>query len=93
MKKIWVLSSIILWSVAEYCDYSTKLTIKCYKKEVRTELWTSSNKEIVVTTKKYLSYAIAYKEYKLAIADAILGGWQVLNALPKRETWETKRSK
>lgn len=88
-----MISAIIFWSVAEYCDYSNKLTIKHNKKQIRIELWASSDNSVTVETKDYLTQHKAYKEYKIAIADAILGGWQVLNALPKRETWETKRSK
>ena len=88
-----MISAIIFWSVAEYCDYSTKLTIKHNKRQIRIELWTSDDNEISVTTKTFFTKRRAYKEYKLAIANAILGGWSILNALPKRETWETKRSK
>jgi hypothetical protein len=88
-----MLSAIVFWLVAEYCDFSTKLTIKHNNRQVRMELWSSDNSEIKVWTKTYFTKRRAYKEYKIAIANAVLGGWQVLNAFPKRETWETKRSK
>lgn len=88
-----MLNAIVFWSVAEYCDFSTKLTIKHKNKQVRTELWRSDNNKITVETKSYWTRRRAYKEYRLAIANTILGGWQVLNLYPKRETWETKRSK
>ena len=85
--------AIILWDVAEYCDCSSKLTIKLKDKQVRIELWSSSSKDVTVTTDSYSSKRIAYNKYRLAIGDAILGGWKVLNLYPKRETWETNRSK
>jgi hypothetical protein len=87
------MNSIIFWSVAEYCDCSSKLTIKHKDRQIRSELWISSTDAIQVETKTFFTKRRAYKEYKIAMADAILGGWKVLNALPQRETWETKRSK
>ena len=85
--------AIIFWSSAEYCDYATKLTIKHSKNMTRTELWDSSSHSVKVQTKRYLTYKRAYRAFQEQIGQAILGGWNVLNAYPKRETWETKRSK
>jgi hypothetical protein len=85
--------SIIFWSCAEYCDYATKFTIKHKGNQIRTELWTSAKDEIEVDTIDYPTFKKAYKAYKEMIGSTILGGWQVLNLYPQRETWETKRSK
>jgi len=87
------MNAIIFYSVAEYCDYSTKLTVKQKNNQVRIEIWDSSKEDIDVQTKTFLTKKKAYKDYRTAIGDAILGGWKVLNVFPKRETWETKRSK
>jgi hypothetical protein len=87
------MNAIVFYSVAEYADYSSKLTIKHNKNQVKTEIWTSDNNRVDVKTKSYITTRMAYKEYKIKIGGAILGGWKVLNALPNRETWETKRSK
>ena len=87
------MNAIIFWSVVEYADSSSKLTIKHDKNKVRMEIWTSDNNKVEVKTKSYLTTKTAYKDYKIKIAEAILGGWIVLNAFPKRETWQTKRSK
>jgi len=87
------MNAIIFWSVAEYADVSSKLTIKCNKNQLRIEMWVSDGRKFDVNTKSYLNSRMAYKEYKIKIGEAILGGWNVLNALPERETWETKRSK
>jgi hypothetical protein len=85
--------AIVFYSVAEYCDYSTKLTIKVRGHQVRTELWGSDDNKVEVKTETYFTKRRAYKEFKVDIGNAILGGWSVLNAFPKRETWETERSK
>jgi hypothetical protein len=87
------MDSIIFYSVAEYADNANKLTIKRQDNQVRTEIWSSSKEEIFTKTKTYMTKSRAFKEYKIKIAEAILGGWIVLNAFPKRETWEMKRSK
>jgi len=87
------LRAIIFWSCAEYCDSASKLTIKCQENQVRIEIWSSGQVDIDVKTYTYSSLKKAYKEYKIKIGDAILGGWSVLSLYPKRETWETKRSK
>lgn len=87
------MKTVIFYNIAEYCDFSSKLTIKWQNKQVRTEIWTSENKEIVVNTKNYLTKNGAYKAFKIELGFAILNGWSVLNAFPERETWETKRSK
>jgi hypothetical protein len=87
------MNAIIFWSVAEYADISSRLTFKHNKNQVRMEIWCSDNDKIDVKTYSYLTTRTAYKQYKIKIGEAILGGWKVLNALPKRETWETKRSK
>jgi hypothetical protein len=88
------LSAIIFYGVAEYCDYANKLTIKLQGNKIRVELWQSSkSEELAVNDYEFLSNGKALKAYKMKIGEAILGGWKILNALPKRETWETKRSK
>lgn len=85
--------TIIFYSVAEYCDHSSKLTIKQQGNQIRTEIWSSGEDEIRVKTIDYKNYKEAYKNYKMMVGDAVLGGWHVLNAFPQRETWETQRSK
>lgn len=87
------IEAIIFYSVAEYCDNAGKLTIKIQGNQIRIEIWSSGEEEIRVSTKDYKSYKDAYKNYKMQIGDAILGGWKVLNRFPQRETWETKRCK
>lgn len=87
------MNAIILYSTAEYCDHAAKLTIKRQDKQIRTEIWSSEREEISVKTIDFKTKTSAYKNYKIMIADAILGGWKVLNIHPQRETWETRRSK
>lgn len=86
------MNSIIFYNVAEYCDYTSKLTIKQKDNQIRTEFWDSIN-GVSVETKTYLSTKKAYRAYLIEIGLTIEGGWKVLNALPQKETWETKRSK
>jgi len=87
------MSVIILYSIAEYCDNAGKLTIKQLGKELRTEIWSSDTDRVTVETKSYPTVSSARKKYYEFIGKAIEGGWHVLNAFPKRETWETRRSK
>lgn len=82
------MDAVIFWSCAEYCDHSAKLTIKWQDKQVRTKIWSSDKNEIATETKTYLSSKKAYTAYKIALADAVIGGWKVLSINPKREIWE-----
>ena len=84
-KKV-AMSVIILYNVAEYCDNAAKLTIKQQGKEVRTEIWSSDTDKITVETKSYSTNSIAHRKYYECIGKAVLGGWHVLNAYPKKET-------
>lgn len=87
------MNSIIFYSNAEYCDHAGKLTIKVKDNQIRTEIWSSGKNNINIKTIDYSSPKVAYKNYKIKIGEAILGGWKVLNAYPQRETFETQRSK
>ena len=87
------LRSIIFYHIAEYCDYSSKLTLKVKGNEIRQEMWDSMNKTIDIKDFSYRYPKIAYKEFERKVGSAVLGGWKILNAIPQRETWETKRSK
>ena len=85
--------AIIFYSVAEYCDHASKMTIKQNGKEVRVEICMIEHQSVSVVTKKYLTQRIAYRAYLEKIGKAIEGQWKVLNSLPQRETWEVKRTK
>lgn len=87
------MQAIIFYSVAEYCDTSSKLTIKYQGNKIKTELWNSDAKNITIKNYKFFTNKQAYNYFKIKIAEAIFGGWKVLNPFPQRETWETKRSK
>jgi len=85
--------AIVFYSNAEYCDHAAKLTVKLREKKIRIEIWSSGREDIIIKTKSYFTKREAWKQFRLQIANSILGGWKIMNALPKRETWETKRSK
>ena len=69
------------------------LLLKWQNKQVRSEIWSSDCEDITVVTKDYSNVKKAYKIFTMMIGKAILGGWQILNVFPQKETWETKRSK
>lgn len=87
------MSVVILYSMAEYCDHAAKLTIKQQGKEVKTEIWSSDTDEIIIKTNSYSSISFAHKKFYESIGEAVLGGWHILNAYPKKETWEMQDSK
>jgi hypothetical protein len=87
------MDAIIFYNVAEYCNYSSKLTIKRLDKQIKIEIWSSDGKDVQVKIKTYLSKNKAYKKYLEKIGEAILGGWNILNQFPQKETWETRESK
>ena len=87
------MDSVIFYEIAEYCDFAAKLTIKWQGNQVRTEIWHTGKENIDVKTKDYSSSKSARNAYLIAIGKAVNGGWKILNAVPQRETWETKRSK
>jgi len=85
--------AIIFYSNAEYCDRASKMTIKINGRKTRVEIWSSDSDKIAVKTESYITKRKAWHQFREMIGVAVLGGWKVLNAFPKRETWETKRSK
>ena len=80
--------SIIFYSVAEYCDYTSKLILKCKDKQTRVSIWDSESKKYTHTTKKYATKKKAYTAFKELIGTTILGGWKVLNLYPEQVKWE-----
>lgn len=86
------MSCIIFYGMAEYCNYASKLIIKCRGRQIKVETWGSDTHKTNVTIKTYLTKRMAYRAYKIKVGEAIIGGWKVLNALPQKEKWETKIS-
>lgn len=78
--------AVIFYSVAEYCDHYSKLIIKIKDKEVQTEVRSSGR--IDIKTGRYKTGRKAYRAFKMSIAEAILGGRQVLNLFPKKVEWK-----
>jgi len=85
--------AIIFSHMAEYADYASKTTYKLNGKMIRVELWNSYSKNVKVEDRKFLTKRKALREFERMIGKSTLSGNKVLNAFPKRETWETKRSK
>lgn len=83
------MSSVIFYQIAEYCYYVRYTIIKHKGKEIQTEIWASESPDkIIVTTKKYKSKIKAYRNYKIALGNAVIGQSKILNALPQKVEWK-----
>jgi hypothetical protein len=79
------MNSIMFYTVSEYSDHASKLRLTLDNKNIQQEIWDSSNDAIKPRIDKYISSKKALREYKIRIAEAILGGWKILSIFPKRE--------
>ena len=84
------MSAITFYSVAIYCEFTAKMVIKHKDRKIITVIWDSANDNYSSKTYSFFSKAKAYRQYKMMIAEAILGGWKVLETSPERVDWTEK---
>jgi len=72
------MEEIVFYSVAKYCDYAAKMTIKLEDREIRTTRWDNVKKRRS-ELKRYLTKKRAKEAYIRSIGKAILDGWKVLS--------------